>query len=422
VDETGTGELLGTAVLAGALMPVAMADAVDAVAGHVETKTSRAASGWASLGEQLAGLAAQGLTLASLPIPNRLFDAWSKNGLLDLAYVRLVGDLLAGAGLARADTLQGLELVVDDYGTGPLLADAIEAWRGRGIAVVVETHADDRHLAARVASVVARAHRSREKAGLDRCVTDGPLGTGNAGHGVTLRWLRRRAGASGHVAGCWPPFVKASFRTVRSADGLAEVTKRRLPPLRELLDEESARDFLRGRLDVSRAVLRGAGGAPLRSFAVTALGELREPAAPCLAWELLPLLCGGLVLHDSVCDPDTLEALLAPDAGLLTGWRVLVGPREGGGAADPRDAAGLRDAGKVRGAGRSRAALAVRDAADAHDADAATLAALAASHGAGQLMVVPTTVADPLERARRHAAVLISRERCADVLSLRLVS
>ena len=397
VDETGTGELLGGAVLAGALMPAPLAETVAAVAGHVETKASRAASGWESLGAQLAGLAPQGLHLSSLPIPNRLFDAWSKNGLLDLAYVRLVGDLLAGAGLSRAESLDGLELVVDDYGTGPLLADAVEAWRGRGMHVLVETRADDRHLAARIASVVARAHRSREKTGLDRTVPDGPLGTGNAGHGVTLRWLRRRAAARDHAPGRWPPFVKTSFRTVRSIDGLPEVVKRRLPPLRELLDDESAHDVLRGRLDVSRAVLRGASGTPLRAFSVTARGELREPSPPCLAWDLLPLLCGGIVLDDSVCGPETLETLLEPETGLLAGWRVLVGPQD------------------------DESSPAASGAAEVRAARAATLLALAASHAAGQLMAVPTAVSDPLERARRHAAVLLSREARPELLSLRLL-
>jgi len=161
LDETGTGELLGCAVVGGALLPRELADEVASVAGHVDTKASRAASGWEALGEQLAGLSPAGLRPSVLPIPNRLFDRWSKNGLLDLAYVRVTGDLLAGAGVTARDDLAGLELVIDDYGIGPLLAGAVGLWRERGARVIVETKADDNHIAARVASVLARSHRSR---------------------------------------------------------------------------------------------------------------------------------------------------------------------------------------------------------------------------------------------------------------------
>ena len=193
-DETGTGELLGRAVVGGAAMPPARAEAVAALVAHVDTKVSRAASGWESLDEQLRGVA--DLRLVTLPVPNRLFDAWSKNGLLDLCYVRVVGDLLGACGLGagrRANGLAGVELAIDDYGAGPLLTQAITAWRGDGAHVLLQHKADDEHLAARAASVAARAARAREFEGLRAEVTDGPLGTGNAGHPQTLRWMKRRA-------------------------------------------------------------------------------------------------------------------------------------------------------------------------------------------------------------------------------------
>ena len=379
-DETGTGELLGSAFVAGALLPAGLAETVSTVAGHVDTKVSRAASGWEALGERLAGLHGDGLLTAVLPIPNRLFDAYSKNGLLDLTYVRLAGDLLAAAGLSRAPSLEDLELVIDDYGGGALLDRAITAWRGAGAHVLLQTKADENHIAARVASVVARSHRSREMAGLQASVTDGPLGTGNAGHPQTLAWLRRRQRARSG----WPSFVKASFKTVRALDGLPEVRKERVPPLPELLDEDAAEDLLRGRLDVATARLRGPGATLLRRLKVNAHGELLEPRTSCLAWDFLPLLCGGLVLDESVSAPDMLDALLEPERGLLCGWRVLVGPP--GAAQD----------------------------------DGPALVTLARAHRAGTITVLGTDQRDSSERCVQHAGVLLTRSPRSEVLALQL--
>jgi ribonuclease HII len=370
VDETGTGELVGRAVVGGALLPVALAPRVDAVAGHVDTKSSRAASGWESLGGRLAALRPEGLASVALPIPNRLFDAWSKNGLLDLAYVRVMNDLLAAAGLADAASLSGLELVIDDYGTGQQLGAAVSAWRGRGAHVVVQTRADDEHIAARAAAVLARSQRSREMEGLRAEVDDGPLGTGNAGNPDTLAWLRRRARAGAP----WPGFLKASFRTVRELRGEPEPRKARLPPLHHLMDEASASALLAGRQDVARTSLRAGDGALVRSLVVDARGALREPSPPCPAWELLPLLCGGLVPDEGLLGRrqlGLLDALLDRETGALSGWRVLTGP-------------GL-------------------------DADDPAHVALAAAHRAGIVCVVPTDVEDPRERARRHAGLLVAR-------------
>ncbi|HZM00447.1 MAG TPA: hypothetical protein VFD43_09365, partial [Planctomycetota bacterium] len=332
------------------------------------------------LGEQLADLGRDGLVTTALPVSNRLFDAWSKNGLLDLAYVRVVGDLLAAAGLDDAP-LEGLELAIDDYGTGELLSAAAAAWRARGARVLVEHKADVRQLAARTASIVARSARSREWEGLVASVEDGPLGTGNAGNPGTLAWVRRRA-RSGQP---WPRFVKTSFKTVRQAAHEPEAVKRRVPPLSELLDEDSAADFLAGRLDVRSARLLGGNGRLLRTFAVDARGALLEPAAECPAWELLPLLVGGLVLDPALTARAALErldALLERETGLLADWRVLVGPDEDEG--DP------------------------------------ALLALARAHRLGSITLVRTEERDPRERAVRRSAALLAPKARGDTLSISL--
>ena len=188
VDETGTGELFGQAILGGARVAREDADALRAIVGRVDTKVSRAASGWASLWEQLTSLEAEGLRLRAVPIPNTLFDIYNKNELLDLTYVRLVADLVADL---DDEALASTEIVIDDYGVGARLRAAIETWRGRGASLVVERKADDNHLAARAGSVVAKAQRAREMAGLAAEVEGGSLGSGNAGDGRTRGWLRR---------------------------------------------------------------------------------------------------------------------------------------------------------------------------------------------------------------------------------------
>jgi len=383
IDETGTGELLGAAIVGGACLPVGLAETVGSRFGHVDTKSSRAASGWESLGSQLAEMRGDGLITTTLLIPNRLFDRYNKNGLLDLAYVRVAGDLLSASGLpargVAADTAYaGFELLVDDYGVGALLTEAVTQWRGAGAHVVVQTKADDEHIAARVAAVAARSHRSREMEALAASVSDGPIGTGNAGHAQTLRWLAGRA----REGGAWPSFVKTSFKTVRQQTGDPEVKKQRVPGLATLVDADTSRDLLAGRLDVSTAALLDARGKPLRRIKVDARGNVTG-ATPGAAWDLLPLLCGGIVPDKTVWTLDAIEPMLDREQGLLSGWRVLIGPD-----------AGLDDA---------------------------VLVALARAHRNGVITVVRTRVTDPIERCRRHAAVLLSSKARRAVLSLQLV-
>jgi ribonuclease HII len=380
-DETGPGELLGLAGLAGVALQPDGAPALDELAGHVDTKAGRAASGWEALDERLRGLL--GLRLVALPIPNRLFDAWSKNGLLDLAYVRLVNDLLAAAGRGPSRPeggLGGVELAIDDYGAGELLTRAISAWRGDGAHVVLQHRADDEHLAARAASVLARAARAREFEGLKAEAADGPLGTGNAGNPATLRWMRRRAAAAPRAAGggAWPSFVKASFRTARDLVGLPEVEKRRGPPPHHQGVAGNAQALVRGRFDITRASFRcgGAGDVPAggtRRFTLGGTGLLLEPR-PSLAWELLPLLVGGVALSDELeaaarRDPALLDALLDRERGLLTGWRVLLGPQR--------------------------------------DADDVLLVALARAHRAGVVEALACVEALARARAAAHGALVL---------------
>ncbi|GEM_PF-3332358 len=378
-DETGTGELLGAAIVGACLLPGDLAPVAAAVAGHVETKSSRVASGWNTLAEQLAALGSEGLVLTAVTIPNRLFDRYSKNALLDLAYIRVVADLLTAAGRRGTDKLGGLQIVLDDYGAGRQLHGAVDGWRRRGADVRVETKADDRYLAPRLASVWARAARSREMVGLADAVDDGPLGSGNAGHPVTLRWLRGRAAK----AGSWPSFVKASFKTVRSLDGLEPVTKERVPPLNKLVDDESATQLLQGTVDLTSFRLKQRGGKGCTSLVVDLRGRVAEPDPVPAGAEFLPLLFGGLVLQLDELSLEQLDSLLDREHGLASGWRILVGPNAD--IDDPRSVALLR------------------------------------AHAGGVVQLQPTALADPRERALHHGALRVSTTADDGAFHLRLL-
>ncbi|RKY22150.1 MAG: hypothetical protein DRQ55_02065 [Planctomycetota bacterium] len=360
LDETGTGELLGLAIVAGAAFPRELAPAVAKVAGHVETKTSRAASGWERLGEALAALRRDGLSITALPIPNRLFDTYSKNGLLDLTYLRVVANLLAASQFEP----QGLHLALDDYGAGRLLQGACRGWSGVGAEVALVNKADDRFLAARVASVWARSARARELAGLAGDVDDGPLGSGNPGHPATRAWLRARA----RVGAPWPSFVKTSFSTVRRLQHQELVTKLRVPALDQLLGEAGAAALSAGRLELEGLSLPAASGGRLSSLTLSPQGACAED---CAAAGFLPLLFGGLVLDDVGDDLPLLDQLLERESGLASAWRVLVGPE-----LDPDDP-------------EARALL--------------------TAHRRGVIQLEPTREADPSERAHAHGALRLTR-------------
>ncbi len=377
-DETGTGELIGTTVVAGALLPRESAEAVAAVTGDVDTKSSRTLGGWERLGHALADLRAEGLITIPVIVGNRLFDEYGKQALLDLAYVRAVGDVLAAAGLSDAEDLTGVEFVIDDYGIADLLRRAVERWRARGVRVIVQHKADDEHLAPRTAAVCARSVRAREMVAVAAAVDDGPIGTGNAGHGQTRRWLAHRARTGrGGPGGRWPSFVKASFKTARELDHLPPVEKTPLPALSSLLDAPTAEAMLDGRLDVETACWRIGDGA-VRQLAVSPEGRLPGQDDPPHVYRLLPLLCGGLVLDRGTekrlrADLDLLDVLLRRDEGLLHGWRLLIGP-------DP-------------------------------DPDDPLTLALVRAHHESRLHLIPTDAADPGKRASRHGGVTVTTRK-----------
>lgn len=383
MDETGTGELIGSMVVGGALMPRGLMGTVANVVGGADTKGGRTDGGWQRLGGRLVGLRGEGLVTVTVPIPNRVFDRYSKNALLDLTYIRAFADLLAVQGVSENDSLEGMFFAIDDYGVGEQLTRAVERWRGRGAQIVIENKADDRHLATRVAAIIARSQRAREMAGLRARVEDGPLGSGNAGDIATLSWLARR-GKGGQP---WPSFVKTSFRTVRDVEGAEPVKKEDLPSLESLLDFESAESLLSGHTKVQSLKLEISGSGSLQRIAVDETSLFASGKAgnePALF--LLPLLCGGLVLDQDLMEPECLSRLdkmLDPEDGLLAGWRVFVQPKM-----DENDPA---------------------------------LVTLARAHASGVIHLVPTRFKNPIRRAKQAGAALVTL-RARRQLCLRLDS
>ncbi|GJM21219.1 MAG: hypothetical protein DHS20C15_11340 [Planctomycetota bacterium] len=362
-DETGTGEVLGTTILGLALLPIELQGEVARLVGHVETKSGRTDGGWERLGEQLAALRAQGLIVIARPVSNHLFDRYSKNALLDAAYLRLLADALAAA----PDDLdeRGLECIVDDYGVGAVLHDAQRAWAQRGRRLRLETKADRDHLAARAASVHARAARAREMVGARHEVHDGPIGTGNAGHRETRAWLRQRA----KLGGAWPSFVKTSFRTVSELHSLEPVTKARTPRLEQLIPESAAIALRNGEAGALREGMLVGAAQPLKRLTWTPGKGFDAPAGAARALDFLPQLAGGLVIGEPAPSLELLDAVLQRDGGLAAYWRVLAGPEP--------------------------------------DADDPAQLALAHAHRAGIIQWEPCAQRDPVKRARRHGAVLL---------------
>jgi hypothetical protein len=130
----------------------------------------------------------------------------------------------------------------------------------------------------------------------------------------------------------------------------------------DLLDSDSAADFLAGRLDVRRARVRTGGKAFSARLEVDATSTARRIAS----LEFLPLLCGGIVLDEAI-PLETLDALLDRESGFLSGWRVLVG-------GEP-------------------------------EVDDPFFLSLVRAHARGVISVVPTDRADPEQRAAERAGL-----------------
>lgn len=220
-DETGKGEVFGPIVLAGVLFPRVLFQQLEEIIGVADTKVSHSARYWEELFVRVDFYRAHGLDWAIRKIEPAELDRFSINGLLDRDYQQLLADFARRIDIGRA------RVVLDDYGAGRALRESLGALGGAEC--VRTTHADDRYLECRLASLVAKREQQQV---LDAIRKDAryklpgkELGSGNPGDPRTLAWL-----ATWHRTGKqWPWFVKQSFLTVQEITGKRAPAKRRIP-------------------------------------------------------------------------------------------------------------------------------------------------------------------------------------------------
>lgn len=262
LDETGKGEMFGHEILAGVVIPQALANDVDRLVGSADTKKGRTFAYWDALYREIDALRENGLQVAIEKIPPWHVDQFNLNKIMDVTYQRILARFLRTADISKA------RIVLDDYGIGDVLSRFLRFLGQQGAEVVVASKADDQYLEAKLASIIAkwmqmtvigavRKNPEFEVSGLR-------IGSGNAGDADTLAWLR-----AWHATGQpWPWFVKRSWQTIRDLEGKTGKVHKLVPPITEsLLSQEYLDAYNRGRMSTeSLAVVCPHCGAVLRSM------------------------------------------------------------------------------------------------------------------------------------------------------------
>ncbi|HEV2387011.1 MAG TPA: hypothetical protein VGS20_07105 [Candidatus Acidoferrales bacterium] len=223
LDETGKGEVFGPIVLAAVAFPQGLFRQLEEIIGVADTKVSHQPRYWEELFAKIQCYRARGLDWAIEEITPADADRFSTNRLLDRGYRRLLAQLAERIEIGRA------RVVLDDYGAGPALRESLAALGAAGAELVRTTHADDRYLECRLASLVAKREQQRALEAIRKDkryeLPGQELGSGNPGDRRTLAWLEawHRTGKP------WPSFVKQSFRTVEQIAGRKAPAKRHAP-------------------------------------------------------------------------------------------------------------------------------------------------------------------------------------------------
>jgi ribonuclease HII len=208
LDETGKSEVVGPVTLVGALVPSNLVSRVVDFVELAETKTRHPLAYWEDLFSKLVALKVEGLEFRVEKIAPRKSDPWVMNRLLDVTYRGILSNFF------RSTDPADCQVVVDDYGVGAEFGEYLETIRGKGAEVIKEHHADDHHIAVRVASVVAKRERERLLDRLKRkpeFQVDGLwLGSGTAGTPKAKEWLKAWK-ATGRP---WPWFIKTTDLTI----------------------------------------------------------------------------------------------------------------------------------------------------------------------------------------------------------------
>lgn len=220
LDETGKGEVFGPLVLAAVTLPRALFQPIEEIIGVADTKVRHNMRYWEELFGRIRFYRPQGLKWSLASISPEQFDRTSVNRLLDQEYRKLLEGATGGI------DPKAMRVVVDDYGVGRELEGALRQLAADGTEVRRVTHADDRYLECRLASLVAKREQQQALDAIRRDkrfqIEGQDLGSGNAGDSKTMGWLR-----AWHKSGRpWPAFVKRSFRTIQEIEGKPAPAKR----------------------------------------------------------------------------------------------------------------------------------------------------------------------------------------------------
>jgi ribonuclease HII len=213
LDETGKGEVFGPVILAAVTLPRPLFGQIEEIIGVADTKVRHNMRYWEELFGRIDFYRPQGLRWSIASISPAEFDRISVNRLLDSAYENLLDDVMGTVDPKAA------RVVVDDYGVGWGLDRRLRQMASAGAEIARATHADDRYLECRLASLIAKREQQKNIEAIRRDkrfqIEGQELGSGNAGDPKTIAWLRawRQSGRA------WPEFVKQSFRTIQEIEG-----------------------------------------------------------------------------------------------------------------------------------------------------------------------------------------------------------
>jgi len=244
LDETGKGEVLGHSVLCVVRITKDILKRLDQVLSTVDTKKRKSFAYWDSLGREMDKFRNRGMVYEIETIPPWDVDRYNVNKIMDVVYQRLLSRVLLGVNPLEC------RVILDDYGTGKNLSEYFSMLHKAGAEVRVESKADEHYVEVRAAAATAKWRQQMNMRKLNEkfSLPDAPIGSGNAGDPVTLKWLHewKKSGKE------WPWIVKTSFSTVRTIDGLKGRARKSDPPIRhELLSTDSRKSFREGCLSTS---------------------------------------------------------------------------------------------------------------------------------------------------------------------------
>jgi len=263
MDETGKGEVLGPSVLAVVVIGKELAPKIEAELGAADTKKKHSFQAWDTLFRDLDQYRGHGLSYEIETIPPWDVDRYNVNKLMDIVYQRLLSRVLNGLDSTKC------RIILDDYGMGNNLHLYMKSLSKAGAEVRIEARADEKYIEVKTASVFSKWRRelAMKKIGEKFSMPGVPLGSGNAGDPLTVKWLKEWKGSGQQ----WPWFVKISWKTIRELDGIAKEPAKGSPPVRhDILSRDSQAMFREGKLSTaSLRVICPACGVNLSSCKLT---------------------------------------------------------------------------------------------------------------------------------------------------------